>query len=53
MKKLLAALVLSTFTLGAFAATVEPVMKQDTSKKHKVKKDTSLRKDTSKKPPQK
>ncbi|HJP62436.1 MAG TPA: hypothetical protein VJ844_03295 [Mucilaginibacter sp.] len=53
MKKLLAALILSTFTLGAFAATVDPGMKQDTTKKHKMKKDTSLKKDTSKKPPQK
>ncbi|HTI58479.1 MULTISPECIES: hypothetical protein [Mucilaginibacter] len=51
MKKLFAALILSTFTLGAFAAT-GPVMKQDTSK-HKMKKDTTMKKDTSKKPPKK
>ena len=53
MKKLFAALLLSTFALGAFASTVEPAMKQDTTKKHKMKKDTSMRKDTSKKPPKK
>jgi hypothetical protein len=52
MKKLFAVLMLSTFALGAFAAET-PVMKQDTTKKHKMKKDTSLKKDTSKKPPKK
>jgi len=51
MKKLFAALLLSTFTLGAFAAATTPVMKQDTTKKHKMKKDTSLKKNTTKKPP--
>ena len=49
MKKLFAAVMLSAFTLGSFAATIHP-MQQDTSKKHKMKKDTSMKKDTMKKP---
>ena len=53
MKKLFAVLMLSTFALGAFAATETPAMKQDTTKKHKMKKDTSMKRDTSKKPPKK
>jgi pentapeptide MXKDX repeat protein len=53
MKKLFAVLMLSTFALGAFAAAETPVMKQDTTKKHKMKKDTSMKRDTSKKPPKK
>jgi len=53
MKKLIAVLMLSTFALGAFAAAENPVMKQDTTKKHKMKKDTSMKRDTSKKPPKK
>jgi len=52
MKKLFAVLMLSSFALGTFAATESPIMKQDTSKKHKMKRDTA-RKDTSKKPPKK
>jgi hypothetical protein len=50
MKKLFAALMLSAFTLGAFAATVHPLMQQDTTKKHKMKRDTSMKRDTVKKP---
>jgi hypothetical protein len=53
MKKLFAVLMLSTFALGAFAATETSAMKQDTTKRHKMNKDTSMRKDTSKKPPRK
>jgi hypothetical protein len=48
MKKLFAMLVLSAFTLGAFAEAVHPVMQQDTTKKEK-----KMKKDTTKKPPQK
>ncbi|HVV54865.1 MAG TPA: hypothetical protein VHC47_06055 [Mucilaginibacter sp.] len=48
MKKLFAVLILSAFTLGAFAETVHPVMQQDTTKKEK-----KMKKDTSKKPPKK
>jgi hypothetical protein len=50
MKKLFAALMLSAFTLGTFAAVAHPVMQQDTTKKHKMKRDTSMKKDTTKKP---
>lgn len=52
MKKLLAVLVLSTFGLGAYTAVAHPNMLQDTTKKHKMKRDT-MRRDTSKKPPKK
>jgi hypothetical protein len=52
MKKLFAALILSTFTLGTFVAAASPAMKQDTTKKSKKwKKDTmTTKKDTTKKP---
>jgi pentapeptide MXKDX repeat protein len=50
MKKLFAAVMLSAFTLGSFVAVASPAMKQDTTKKHKMKKDTSMKKDTTKKP---
>ena len=49
MKKLFAAVMLSAFTLGSFAVIAHP-MQQDTSKKHKMNKDTSMKKDTTKKP---
>lgn len=48
MKKLIAALILSTFTFGTLVAAT-PSMKQDTTKKHKMKRDT-MKKDTMKKP---
>jgi hypothetical protein len=50
MKKLFAVMMLSAFTLGTFVAAASPVMKQDTTKKHKMKKDTSMRRDTTKRP---
>lgn len=49
MRKLIAALILSTFTLGTVAVAATPGMKQDTTKKHKMKRDT-MKKDTAKKP---
>ena len=49
MKKLIAALMLSAFTLGTFVAAANPVMQQDTTKKHKMKRDTA-KKDTVKRP---
>ncbi|MGZ3752029.1 MAG: hypothetical protein ACXVB0_18870 [Mucilaginibacter sp.] len=52
MKKLFAALILSTFTLGTLVAAANPVIQQDTTKKHKpskMKRDT-MKKDTIKKP---
>lgn len=52
MKKLFAALLLSAFTLGSFAAVAHPHMQQDTTKKHKMNRDT-VKKDTTKKPPRK
>jgi hypothetical protein len=48
MKKLFAAVILSVFTLGTLVASANPVLQQDTSK-HKMKRDTSMKKDTSKK----
>jgi hypothetical protein len=48
MKKLFAAVMLSAFTLGTLVAAANPVLQQDTSK-HKMKRDTSMKKDTSKK----
>ena len=53
MKKLLAALMLSAFTLTSIAAVASPKMQQDTTKKHKMKRDTSMKKDTAKKPAKK
>ena len=38
MKKLIAIVTLSVFTLGTFAASVNPIMQKDTGK---VKKDTT------------
>ena len=46
MKKLIAAVILSVFTLGTLVASANPVLQQDTSK-HKMKRDTSMKKDTS------
>ncbi|MBS1525151.1 MAG: hypothetical protein JST19_05845 [Bacteroidetes bacterium] len=48
MKKLMAVLILSAFSLGAFASVAHPKMQQDTTKKEK-----RMKKDTTKKPPQK
>lgn len=52
MKKVFAALLLSTFTLGTFVATAGP-MQQDTTKKHKPMKKDTLKTDTLKKPAKK
>jgi pentapeptide MXKDX repeat protein len=49
MKKLFAALLLSAFTFGTLVAVAHPSMQQDTTKKHKMKRDT-VKKDTTKKP---
>ena len=55
MKKLFAAILLSAFTFGTLVAAASPAMQQDTSKKWKTKKDTSMKmkKDTMKKPAKK
>jgi pentapeptide MXKDX repeat protein len=53
MKKLFAALMLSAFTLGSFAAVAHPgdhKMQQDTTKKHKKMKRDTMKKDTMKSP---
>jgi hypothetical protein len=46
MKKLIATIMLSAFTLGGIVMAATPKMQTDTTKKEKTKKDT-----TTKKPP--